>query len=242
MLTTVNAVLQRVPPRDLRAPEHAADGARPARRLAASSSQRLSLAGYTRTGTVMEPGEYAVRGSMLDLFPPGRTSPVRLDFFGDTLESIKSFDPETQRTTRIVQKLALMPVTELAFGDGADSLFRQRYVAAFGAVDRRGSAVRGGQRRPALPGHGALAAALPRAPGNAVRLRAGRRAELRSSGRRGRPPPLRAVTEHYEARMQRAGDGELRRAALQAGSARAHVHPRGRAWKAAAASAPVRCA
>ena len=53
----------------------------------------------------MEPGEYAVRGGILDLFPPGRSSPVRLDFFGDTLEHIKAFDPETQRTGKIVQQL-----------------------------------------------------------------------------------------------------------------------------------------
>ena len=58
--------------------------------------QRLNLAGYQRTGTVMEAGEYAVRGGILDLFPPGRSSPVRLDFFGDTLEH-QAFD-ETQRT------------------------------------------------------------------------------------------------------------------------------------------------
>ena len=55
--------------------------------------QRLNLAGFQRTGTVMEPGEYAVRGGILDLFPPGRSAPVRLDFFGDTLEQIKAFDP-----------------------------------------------------------------------------------------------------------------------------------------------------
>ena len=49
--------------------------------------------------TVREPGEYAVRGGILDLFAAGDDEPVRLDFFGDTLESIRSFDPETQRTT-----------------------------------------------------------------------------------------------------------------------------------------------
>jgi transcription-repair coupling factor (superfamily II helicase) len=133
VLTTVNAVLQRVPPRDFLRQnlKQIAPGQRVDRtRLI----ERLSLAGYIRTGTVMEPGEYAVRGSLLDLFPPGRTSPVRLDFFGDTVESIKSFDPETQRTARIVQKLALMPVSELAFGAAAESRFRQRYVATFGAV------------------------------------------------------------------------------------------------------------
>jgi transcription-repair coupling factor (superfamily II helicase) len=133
VLTTVNAILQRVPPRTFvrQSISQMAPGMRVDR---GDLIARLALAGYVRTGTVMEPGEYAVRGSLLDLFPPGRSSPVRLDFFGDTLESIKSFDPETQRSARIVQKLALLPVSELAFGSAAESLFRQSYVAAFGAV------------------------------------------------------------------------------------------------------------
>ena len=137
--------------------------------------QRLNLAGFTRTGTVMEPGEYAVRGGILDLFPPGRSSPVRLDFFGDTLEHIKAFDPETQRTGKIVQRLTLMPISEVAFGEAAEKLFRRRYVETFGPVHGRRPALRGGQRRPALSRHGALAAAVPRAPGDAVRLRAATR-------------------------------------------------------------------
>ncbi len=133
VLTTVNAILQRVPSRSFvrQSLSQMAAGQRVDR---GNLIARLSLAGYVRTGTVMEPGEYAVRGSLLDLFPPGRASPVRLDFFGDTLESIRGFDPETQRSTRIVQKLVLMPVSELAFGPAAESLFRQNYVAAFGAV------------------------------------------------------------------------------------------------------------
>ena len=65
-------------------------------------------------------------------YPPGRSSPVRLDFFGDTLETIKAFDVTTQRTTKPVQKLALMPVSEVAFGEEAEKLFRTRYVELFG--------------------------------------------------------------------------------------------------------------
>ncbi len=59
----------------------------------------LETNGYLRTSTVREVGEYAVRGGILDLFAPGLDAPIRLDFFGDQLESIRSFDPETQRTT-----------------------------------------------------------------------------------------------------------------------------------------------
>ncbi len=97
VVTTVNAILQRIPPREFI--RRSLKTIAPGQRIDMGQLiQRLSLAGFTRTGTVMEPGEYAVRGGILDLFPPGRASPVRLDFFGDTLEHMKAFDPETQRT------------------------------------------------------------------------------------------------------------------------------------------------
>ena len=113
--------------------------------------QRLLLGGYQRTGTVMEPGEFAVRGGIVDLFPPGRLSPVRLDLFGDTLESIKSFDAETQRTQKLVQKLILMPISEVAFGEAAEKQFRQGYLELFGGNtvdDLLYQAVSAGQRYP----------------------------------------------------------------------------------------------
>ena len=152
VLTTVNAILQRMPPREFvkRALRNIAPGQRIDR---ASLIERLSLAGFVRTGTVMEPGEFAVRGSLIDVFPPGRPTPVRLDFFDDTLEHIKSFDPETQRTSKIVQKLTLMPMSEVAFGEQAASRFRQAYVAAFGANntgDALYEAVSAGQRFPGM--------------------------------------------------------------------------------------------
>jgi len=84
VLTTVNAILQRVPPRDFI--RRSIKTIAPGQRLDMGQlTQRLNLAGFTRSGTVMEPGEYAVRGGILDMFPPGRSTPVRLDFFGDTL-------------------------------------------------------------------------------------------------------------------------------------------------------------
>ncbi len=133
LLTTQNAALQRVPPRAFirqairqLAPGQRIDMARLAR--------RLDIIGYMRTGTVMEPGEYAVRGGILDLFPPGRAQPVRLDFFGDTLETLRSFDPETQRSAARLGKLILLPVSEIAYGEAARRAFRQRYVALFGPV------------------------------------------------------------------------------------------------------------
>lgn len=133
VLTTVAAVLQRVPPRDFI--RGAMKSLAPGQRVDLNRLvQRLSLAGYTRTGTVMEPGEFAVRGGIVDLFPPGRQNPVRLDFFGDTLETIKAFDAETQRTSKPLRKLILMPVSEVAFGEEATARFRQRYVELYGGA------------------------------------------------------------------------------------------------------------
>lgn len=150
VLTTVNAVLQRVPPREFI--RHALKPMAAGQRIDMNRLiKRLQLAGYVRSGTVMEPGEYAVRGGILDLFPPGRQSPVRLDFFGDTLESIKAFDAQTQRTTKPVQKLMLMPISEVAFGEAAEKLFRTRYVELFGGAtgdDPLYEAVSAGQRYP----------------------------------------------------------------------------------------------
>jgi transcription-repair coupling factor (superfamily II helicase) len=107
LLTTVNAILQRVPARQFirRSLKNIAAGQRIDRNELIG---RLDLLGYQRTGLVVEAGEYAVRGGILDLYPPGRQSPVRLDFFGDTVEHIKAFDPETQRTGRIVQRLTVL--------------------------------------------------------------------------------------------------------------------------------------
>ncbi|MGB4865507.1 MAG: transcription-repair coupling factor, partial [Hyphomicrobium sp.] len=131
VLTTVNAILQRIPPRAfVRA---AFKPIAPGQRVDMSDLvRRLEAYGFQRASTVMEPGEYAQRGGLLDMFPPGRINPIRLDFFGDQLESIKAFDAQTQRSMKPVQKFALMPVSEVAFGDAATKLFRTRYVELFG--------------------------------------------------------------------------------------------------------------
>ncbi len=153
LLTTANAILQRVPPRTFmrNALKPIAPGQRLDMNLLIAAAD--ALGGFTRTGTVMEAGEFAVRGGILDVFPPGRLKPVRLDFFGDTLESIKSFDPETQRSDKLVQKLVLMPISEVAFGEEAEKRFRAGYVAQFGAVtgdDPLYQAVSAGQRYPGV--------------------------------------------------------------------------------------------
>src|SRR4029077_11034466 len=110
-LTTVNAILQRVPPREVIARQSLS--AAPGNLLPmAGVTQWLELNGFNRAATVREPGDYAVRGGIVDLFAPGMAAPVRLDFFGDTLETIRSFDPETQRTTEELRALDLVPMAE----------------------------------------------------------------------------------------------------------------------------------
>ena len=97
LLTTINAALQRVPARDF-VSTHALSVA-PGNVIGMDGIvDWLELNGFTRASTVREPGEYAVRGGILDLYPPGMDMPVRLDFFGDTLETIRRFDPQTQRS------------------------------------------------------------------------------------------------------------------------------------------------
>ena len=133
LLTPVNAILQRVPPRETLARQSLS--AAPGNLLAMSGViQWLELNGFTRSGTVREAGDYAVRGGIVDLFAPGMSDPVRLDFFGDTLKSIRSFDPETQRTTEELRTLDLVPMAEFQLTTDTIRLFRTGYVAAFGAA------------------------------------------------------------------------------------------------------------
>jgi transcription-repair coupling factor (superfamily II helicase) len=133
LLTTVNAVLQRVPARELVAKQSLA--AAPGNVLPMSGIiQWLELNGFNRAATVREAGDYAVRGGIIDLFAPGMDAPVRLDFFGDTIETIRSFDPETQRTTDELRALNLVPMAEFQLTPDTIRLFRTGYVAAFGAA------------------------------------------------------------------------------------------------------------
>ena len=99
MLTTVNAAVQRVPPRLVFFGESldvkSGGVVKPEKLIAYLESH-----GYGRADTVMEPGEYAVRGGIIDIFPSGEGDPVRLDFFGDTVESVRRFDPRHSAAPR----------------------------------------------------------------------------------------------------------------------------------------------
>ena len=135
LLTTVNAALQRVPAFGKVASE--SFSAAPGNMVDIEELARwLDINGYLRTSTVRETGEFAVRGGIVDLFPPGMPAPIRLDFFGDTLESIRTFDPETQRTTGQLRGLDLVPMSEAQMTSESIKRFRQSYIASFGTPGR----------------------------------------------------------------------------------------------------------
>ena len=95
---------------------------------------QLTALGYQRTDTVAEHGEYSVRGSLLDLFPSGEATALRLDFFGDEIESLRRFDPVDQRSTGSAKEFLLMPASEALLDEDNIKRFRQRYRESFGAT------------------------------------------------------------------------------------------------------------
>nr|WP_255616869.1 transcription-repair coupling factor [Aurantimonas sp. VKM B-3413] len=135
ILTTANAMLQKMPPATVLAEESivASAGGRIAMEQIVTALQR---GGFERVATVRERGEFAVRGGILDLFAPGEEEPVRLDFFGDTLETIRAFDPASQRTTKQLKRFELAPVSEVSLSEETISRFRTNYIKRFGAAQR----------------------------------------------------------------------------------------------------------
>ena len=132
LLTTVNAVTQRLPPKSFftNSLKLLEIGKRyPIEELI----KFLEHNGFWRTATVREPGEYAIRGGILDLFPSTVSEPIRLDFFGDELDQIRVFDPFTQRTVGTKTMIKLRPVAELLLDEKSIQRFRNEYRKNFGA-------------------------------------------------------------------------------------------------------------
>ncbi|WP_296419944.1 transcription-repair coupling factor [Pseudooctadecabacter sp.] len=133
LLTTVNAATQKVPARDVL--REAAFSARVGGRIDEKALRAfLVRMGFTQAPTVTEPGDYAVRGGIIDIYPPGQSGPVRLDLFGDDLDGARRFDPATQRTTEKLDLIELAPVSEVILDDAAITRFRQTYRLEFGAA------------------------------------------------------------------------------------------------------------
>ncbi|WP_213979468.1 transcription-repair coupling factor [Sphingomonas sp. dw_22] len=94
----------------------------------------LQANGYVRLDTVNDAGEFAVRGGLVDLFPSGAEQPLRLDFFGDEIESVRTFSPEDQRTTGRIDGFTLLPASEALLDEESIKRFRSRYRDKFGAT------------------------------------------------------------------------------------------------------------
>lgn len=206
LLTTVNAMSQRVPAREFTA-THALSVA-PGNVLGmAGVVNWLELNGYQRASTVREPGEYAVRGGILDLFPPGLDMPVRFDFFGDSLETIKTFDPQTQRSETPLGQLDLVPVAEFQLITETIRRFRTGYVAQFGTAgpdDLLYEAVSEGRRYPGMEHwlplfHDKLDTLFDYLPGTPMALES-----LADDAVHER---FTQITDYYEARQEALKDG-----------------------------------
>ncbi|WP_126172536.1 transcription-repair coupling factor [Altericroceibacterium xinjiangense] len=133
VVTTVNAAIQRVlTPFRIR---EAVRELKPGVEIGHESlTALLRRQGYSRTDTVVDTGEFAVRGSIFDIFPSGLDQGLRLDFFGDELESLRLFDPGTQRTTQTIDSHLLLPASEATLDEETIKRFRSRYREKFGAT------------------------------------------------------------------------------------------------------------
>ena len=132
LVTTINALLQRVP-----TPFRIRESVRllkPGLEIGRESLiALLQRQGYSRTDTVADAGEFAVRGAIFDIFPSGLDQGLRLDFFGDELETLRLFDPNTQRSTGTTPEHLLLPASEALLDDDTAKRFRTRYRERFGA-------------------------------------------------------------------------------------------------------------
>ncbi|KFL24867.1 transcription-repair coupling factor [Devosia sp. 17-2-E-8] len=152
ILTAVNALVQRLIPREVTAGmsfSAAAGKVVDSEKLIAWAANN----GYLRVPTVREAGEYAVRGGIVDLFPASHETPLRFDFFGSQLETIRTFDPDSQRTTGNIKAISLSPMSEVVLNEDTIRRFRGNYTATFGgntADDPLYAAVSAGARYPGV--------------------------------------------------------------------------------------------
>jgi transcription-repair coupling factor (superfamily II helicase) len=207
VLTTVNALVQRVPPR------HAFHGGsrslkRGDRIRPEELARFLESNGYGRAATVMEPGEFAIRGGIIDIFPSGVPEPLRLDLFGDDIEDIRAFDPASQRSGAKVDRLMLRPVSEVFLDKDSVSRFRTAWRELFGqaaATDPLYLSISDGRRHPGMEHwvplfHSSMETLLDYLPGASISL--DNQADEVLASR------LEMVADHHEARRTLPRDGE----------------------------------
>lgn len=132
LLTTLNAATQRLPSRATL--QTASFVAQVGDRVDEARLRGfLARMGFSPVSTVAEPGDFAIRGGIVDIYPPGDGGPVRLDFFGDVLDGARRFDPTTQRTTEKLKSIEFSPMSEVILEETAIARFRQAYRVEFGA-------------------------------------------------------------------------------------------------------------
>ncbi|MHB1302794.1 MAG: transcription-repair coupling factor [Acidiphilium sp.] len=208
VLTTVNAAVQRTPPRaQFRGSSMAiAPGGMMEPELLA---RFLESSGYHRVGTVMEPGDFAIRGGIFDVWSSAEVQPTRIDLFGDTVESLRRFDPGTQRSGESVDTLTFRPASEIPLDGEAISRFRSAYREMFGpdaVKDSLYEAISDGRRQPGMEHFaplfcGAMETVFDYLPDAAISL--DYQAEDAAAAR------FEMIADHYEARLAPTRPGDL---------------------------------
>jgi transcription-repair coupling factor (superfamily II helicase) len=144
---------------------------------------QVTLAGYAHVTQVVSPGEYSIRGGLIDLFPMGSQLPYRLDLFDDEIESIKTFDVDTQRTVYPVPEVRLLPAREFPMDDKGRTHFRQAFRERFRGRPGQVGHLQGHFDRHRQRRHRVLPAAVLRRNGQPLRLPA-QRCRFRHARRR----------------------------------------------------------
>ena len=134
VVTTIEALSQRICPRDFIEKYS----------LSLKNNQNLEIdsfiaklirIGYRRVTTVMEQGEFSLKGALIDMYPMGAKTPYRIDFFDNEIDSIRSFEPSSQRSIDIVDEIQLLPAREFATDKISIDTFKENYIAEFGSSD-----------------------------------------------------------------------------------------------------------
>jgi transcription-repair coupling factor (superfamily II helicase) len=141
LIVAADTLMQRLPPRNY-VQGRAFELARGQALALEPFRQRLIEAGYASVSQVVSPGEFAVRGSLLDVYPMGAAAPLRIDLFDDQIEAIRRFDPETQRSLDALESVRLLPAREVPLDTQAIKDFRRRYRTRFEGDPNKGAIYR----------------------------------------------------------------------------------------------------
>ncbi|MBF0185148.1 MAG: transcription-repair coupling factor [Magnetococcales bacterium] len=131
IVTTAAALMQRVMPAQLLA-QHGLAIKKGDQLNLTVMREFLTLSGYRHASQVAEPGEFAIRGGIVDFFPPGHDNPVRIELFGDEVETLRQFDPVTQRSTDPIPGVQALPTSEVLLNETTIRTFRTQYRQVFG--------------------------------------------------------------------------------------------------------------